>query len=205
MVALAEESPIELTTDRVILTMLSAEQASRQLAYFVENRAHLDAWSPPHPPGYFTEEFWRWRLEENRDEYVEDASCRFQLLEKSAPLGPVLGQVSLTAYTRGAHQSVNLGYSLDYRREGQGMMHEALTASIEHAFHSLGFHRIAANYMPINERSGRVLRRLGFTVEGYARDYLFLNGAWRDHVLTALYNPTNAPPGVRAFATPDEA
>jgi ribosomal-protein-alanine N-acetyltransferase len=29
------------------------------------------------------------------------------------------------------------------------------------------------------------LRALGFTVEGYARDYLFIDGAWRDHVLTA--------------------
>ena len=46
-----------------------------------------------------------------------------------------------------------------------------------------------ANYMPINERSGRLLRSLGFQVEGYARDYLYVGGAWRDHVLTALTNP----------------
>lgn len=46
-----------------------------------------------------------------------------------------------------------------------------------------------ANYVPTNERSGRLLRRLGFTVEGYARDYLFIDGAWRDHVLTSLTNP----------------
>ena len=51
-----------------------------------------------------------------------------------------------------------------------------------------------ANYIPHNERSGRLLRRLGFMVEGYARDYLFINGAWRDHILTALTNPNPRPP-----------
>jgi ribosomal-protein-alanine N-acetyltransferase len=45
-----------------------------------------------------------------------------------------------------------------------------------------------ANYIPVNERSGRLLRRLGFTVEGYARDYLLIAGKWEDHVLTALAN-----------------
>jgi ribosomal-protein-alanine N-acetyltransferase len=45
-----------------------------------------------------------------------------------------------------------------------------------------------ANYIPTNERSGLLLKRLGFAVEGYARDYLLINGQWRDHVLTALTN-----------------
>ena len=42
-------------------------------------------------------------------------------------------------------------------------------------------------YGSVSERG--LLRRLGFVVEGYARDYLFLNGQWRDHVMTSLTNP----------------
>jgi ribosomal-protein-alanine N-acetyltransferase len=45
-----------------------------------------------------------------------------------------------------------------------------------------------ANYLPTNERSARLLRRLGFVIEGSARDYLFVGGQFRDHVLTALTN-----------------
>ena len=47
-------------------------------------------------------------------------------------------------------------------------------------------HRIMANYMPHNQRSGNLLARLGFEKEGYAKDYLLIDGEWRDHVLTAL-------------------
>ena len=43
-------------------------------------------------------------------------------------------------------------------------------------FREQNLHRIQANYVPRNERSGGLLRRLGFVVEGYARDYLLLNG-----------------------------
>jgi len=38
-------------------------------------------------------------------------------------------------------------------------------------------------------RGAFLLQKLGFEVEGQAKDYLFLNGAWRDHVLTSLRNP----------------
>lgn len=45
-----------------------------------------------------------------------------------------------------------------------------------------------ANYMPHNRRSGNVLKSLGFNIEGYARDYLYINGYWEDHILTSLTN-----------------
>jgi ribosomal-protein-alanine N-acetyltransferase len=49
--------------------------------------------------------------------------------------------------------------------------------------------------MPRNERSAALLRRLGFSVEGLARDFLLIAGRWEDHVLTSLINPqwTEAP------------
>ena len=68
-------------------------------------------------------------------------------------------------------------------------MHEALTASLDFAFRDLRLHRVMANYRPEHLRSGRLLARLGFAQEGYARDYLFIDGAWRDHILTSRTNP----------------
>ena len=198
----SEASPVLIETERLVLTLLPPSAAPRVQAYFWENRAHLAPWSPPTPPAYNSEEYWCWRLEQNRVEYLEDRSCRLQLGLASDADGPVIGHVSFTEICRGPFQACHLGYNVDHRHEGHGLMREALRAAIDFAFGRLGLHRLSANYMPVNERSGRLLRGLGFAVEGYARDYLFSAGAWRDHVLTALYNPDPSPPGVRAFALP---
>lgn len=102
----------------------------------------------------------------------------------------VIGACNLTDIVWGAFQSSHLGYSLDSKRQDQGLMTEALRLLIAYAFEEIKLHRIEANYMPTNERSAKVLRRLGFDINGYARDYLFLDGAWRDHVLTSLTSRT---------------
>jgi len=72
--------------------------------------------------------------------------------------------------------------------QGQGLMYEALQCAIGFVFGELGLHRVMANYRPENERSHRLLRRLGFEQEGHARAYLHIDGHWRDHVLTSLIN-----------------
>jgi len=42
--------------------------------------------------------------------------------------------------------------------------------------------------MPKNTRSANLLKTLGFEQEGYAKNYLLINGRWEDHVLNALIN-----------------
>lgn len=70
----------------------------------------------------------------------------------------------------------------------KGYMFEALSASIPYIQNEWKIHRIMANYRPENTASGKLLEKLGFTIEGYAKKYLFLDGAWQDHILTALIN-----------------
>jgi len=68
-------------------------------------------------------------------------------------------------------------------------MTEILQASIAYMFETVGLNRVMASYMPVNKASGRVLEKLGFEREGYARKYLKIAGNWEDHVLTSLINP----------------
>jgi len=62
---------------------------------------------------------------------------------------------------------------------------------IIYAFEELSLNRIMANYMPRNKRSAALFDTLGFACEGRAKNYLFINGKWEDHVLTSLLKPKN--------------
>jgi ribosomal-protein-alanine N-acetyltransferase len=76
----------------------------------------------------------------------------------------------------------------DSKEEGKGLMFEALREAIRYVFVEKRLHRIMANYMPSNVRSANLLKKLGFVEEGYAKEYLLINGRWEDHILTALTN-----------------
>lgn len=182
---IAERAIPRIVTARTTLTIPEPSAAPLVLDYFVRNRARLEPVSPPWAEGSFTTEYWEHRLRTAREEFLADVSLRLYMFDG----GRVVGAVSFNQFFRLALQRCVLGYSIDGEREGQGLLREGLEASIDYVFEQLGFHRIEANYMPTNERSGSLLRRLGFNVEGYARDYLFLHDRWRDHVLTAKTNP----------------
>lgn len=177
-----------IETDRLILRSPQVEDAADLLDYASRNRAHLARWEPSRGDAYYTVENWQRILTEQEADIARGAAVRFLLSRREDP-ARVIGTVNFTQVFRGAFLACYLGYGLDGEAEGQGLMQEGARAAIDHLFSGIGIHRIMANYVPTNERSGRLLRRLGFTVEGYARDYLYIDGAWRDHILTSLTSP----------------
>jgi [ribosomal protein S5]-alanine N-acetyltransferase len=178
-----------IETGRLLLLSPGADHAMALRDYMARNRDHFAPYLPPLPEGLHTLEFWHERLDAWREERAADQSLRLLLVERDGDRRVLIGDCAFTNIVRGPFQACHLGYKLDRQFVGRGLMREALGAAIGHAFSVLKLHRIMANYQPTNERSGRLLRRLGFTIEGYARDYLFLNGGWRDHILTSLVNP----------------
>jgi ribosomal-protein-alanine N-acetyltransferase len=185
----------EITTTRLHLSLFGPDDAARLRDHVVRNEAHLARWSPAHPEGYLTQTYWEARGKKNVDEAAAGKAYRFAITWVDQKRGPVLGMVALTDVVRGPQQWANLGYGLDEREQGKGVMVEAVKAVCAWGFEELRLHRITASYMPTNDRSAKVLRRAGFAVVGYARDFLYINGAWRDHVLTALVDPKDRPPG----------
>lgn len=175
-----------LTTQNLILSSPSLEDLSEINDFENRNSNHLKKWestsSANDRPLYGEDQK---RLESWIKECEEGKSARFFIRPKE-DLSKIIGFCNFTQIFYGSFQACYLGYKIDQEYEGKGLMFEALEASIRYVFEELGIHRIMANYMPINTRSAKLLHRLGFTVEGYARNYLLINGKWEDHILTAL-------------------
>jgi ribosomal-protein-alanine N-acetyltransferase len=98
----------------------------------------------------------------------------------------IIGYLGLSQIFRGPFQNACLGYCLGAPFAGQGFMTEAVTLSLHHAFHNLHLHRVEANVQPENEASLRLLRRLGFRLEGRSPRFLKVCGRWRDHLRWAI-------------------
>jgi ribosomal-protein-alanine N-acetyltransferase len=181
----------QLQTDRLVVR-LAQPGMERAMAQFLADNlpGHLDRWSPPMAPEFLTEPFWAERLPAAVDDYAADRAARFVVQLRGATLDEtIVGTCNYTNIVRGAFHACHLGYQVARAHEGRGMMAEALRATNAFVFERMRMHRIMANFRPENERSRRLLQRLGFVEEGFARDYLFIDGAWRDHVLTSLANP----------------
>lgn len=101
----------------------------------------------------------------------------------------VIGVINFSHIMPMPFSACYLGYALDKDYQGRGIMGRSLRACIDGLFDEQNLHRIMANYLPDNHKSAKVLERLGFVKEGYAKAYLYINGKWQDHIMTALTNP----------------
>jgi ribosomal-protein-alanine N-acetyltransferase len=184
----------EFATARLALRLVDADDVEDLLAYERRNRSRLAPWEPWRDPALL-EDVSRRRLDLARLRAEADADRTYSFIARDAD-GTVVARVTLSNVVRGAFQACHLGYSVDGPHEGKGVAFEAVGAVVRFAFEELRLHRVMANYQPTNHRSGNLLIRLGFEIEGSARNYLYIDREWRDHILTAIINPdeSNAPP-----------
>ena len=181
-----------IRTARLDLRPAETADAAAVARYYAENEEHLRPWSPRRAPGFATEAHWSAAVPRMQQEWEAGRNLRLF----AWPLGEarVIGTISLSQISQGALRQAFVGYDLAAAEQGRGFAREMARAVVAYAFEEIGLHRVAAAYMPANERSAGLLRDLGFEVEGYAKSYLAINGRWEDHVLAALVNPSPDPP-----------
>ncbi|HKG94702.1 MAG TPA: GNAT family protein [Gemmatimonadaceae bacterium] len=98
----------------------------------------------------------------------------------------ILGAIEISQIVLGAFRSAYLGYQIGGPYARQGYMTEALGLALAYGFGPVGLHRLEANIRPENAASIALVRRLGFSREGYSRRYLKICGRWRDHERWAI-------------------
>jgi ribosomal-protein-alanine N-acetyltransferase len=98
----------------------------------------------------------------------------------------LVGQVTVGGITWGSLASAHVGYWVDQRVAGRGVMPTAVALVTDHCFGTVGLHRLEVNIRPENAASLRVVEKLGFREEGTREAFLHIAGAWRDHRSFAL-------------------
>jgi ribosomal-protein-alanine N-acetyltransferase len=100
--------------------------------------------------------------------------------------GEFAGQLTVSNIVGGSARFGQIGYWIDQRYAGRGVMPTAVALVVDHCLFGLGLHRIEVAIRPENIASLRVVEKLGFTVIGFAPKYLHIDGDWRDHRLFAM-------------------
>jgi [ribosomal protein S5]-alanine N-acetyltransferase len=148
-----------------------------------ESRDFLQPWEPVWLQDDLTRPAFRQRIARYKRDIESDESYPFLIFR--ADDGALLGGLNLTQVRRGAASMATLGYWMGKPYAGHGFMTEAVRAVLQLAERELALRRIEAACVPENGASIRLLEKTGFVREGLARDYLLINGQWRDHLLFA--------------------
>jgi len=147
------------------------------------SRDFLMPWEPTWPDDDLTRGGFRRRIKRYAEDLRADQGYAF-LIARHAD-GALVGGLTLANIRRGVAQAGSLGYWMGLPFARQGYMTAAVRAVISFAFAGLRLHRVEAACIPSNNGSIRLLEKTGFVREGYAREYLCINGSWQDHLLFA--------------------
>jgi ribosomal-protein-alanine N-acetyltransferase len=181
-IQLSETHPV-VQGDGVFLRAPQMSDFTAWSALREKSRDFLVPWEPTWPEDDLTRTSFRRRLRR----YAEDSRCdqayAFLLFRKED--NALLGGITLTNVRRGVAQAGSMGYWVGAPFAAQGWMTRGVSALVPFAFDVLRLHRVEAACIPTNQPSIRLLERSGFKREGYAREYLCINGLWQDHLLYA--------------------
>ncbi|MBF4462486.1 MULTISPECIES: GNAT family N-acetyltransferase [unclassified Rathayibacter] len=185
-------APILLDTSTT-LRLLTREDGPALASAYRRNRGHLAPWEPLRSTRFFEAD--------GQSEAVADMLAEWRsgvhlplVLESE---GAIVGRITLGNIVRGVFDSADLGYWLDSRLQGRGLMTRAVHETLRLARDEVRLHRVQAGTLLHNVGSQTVLVRNGFERIGVARRYLRIAGEWQDHVLFQVLlegGPLQPPP-----------
>ncbi len=175
-----EYGPV-LKTDRLTLRLPQMGDFLAWSSLRERSRECLVPFEPQWSENELSKDAFRNRLRFYHREFRDSTGYPFFIFETGEK--SLVGGVTLSNVRRGVTQSGSIGYWAGVPYQNMGYMSEAVRAMQYYVFQELLLHRIEAASMPENRASQRVLEKSGFQKEGLAREYLRIEGRWRDHIL----------------------
>ena len=170
-----QEEKKTLSTNRLVLRAFTMEDLADFYEYCKDPDTGIHAGWKPHES-----------LEESRDilhHFIEEREV-WAICEKQS--GKVIGSIGLhrdSKRRRNFNQCRMMGYVLSKAYWGQGLMTEAAKEVLRHAFEDLKLEMVTISHFSYNQRSARVIEKLGFHREGVLRKaFLRYDGSLLDDV-----------------------
>ena len=155
------------------------------------SREFLTPWEPTWPADDLTRASFRRRIKRYSEDQRGDLAYPVFIFRRTDNM--LIGGLTLTNIRRGCAQAASLGYWMGAAFARQGYMTAAVGALMPFAFGTLRLHRVEAACIPANVASIRLLEKTGFKREGFARQYLCIDGVWQDHLLYARLKDDPSP------------
>jgi len=165
--------------NKISIRVLNSDDASDLLEYYTRNKDFLSKFEPHRDEEFYTVEVQKQSLIENYKEFIKGEGAHFGIYKAEK----MIGRIRIYNIVNGVFKSAFIGYSMDEQYQGNGYMKEAVSLVVTYAYEELGLHRIEATTLVDNEKSQRVLKACGFNELGICKEYLHINGKWRDHVI----------------------
>ena len=173
-----------LRGDRVVLRTPVLGDYAQWSRLREESRAFLAPWEPVWLADDLTRLAFRRRLRRYQREIRNGTGYPFFVFSSDGET--LVGGLTMGQLQRGVAQTVTLGYWMGRPYAGKGLMSSAVRTVLGFAFDTLHLNRVEAACLPHNAASIRLLEKVGFHREGYARKYLCIDGRWQDHLLYGI-------------------
>lgn len=175
--------PVTLRHDEVTIRPMKVSDARRWHQLRLENQSWLQEWEASLPPESSARALTYRQSARKMLKDAKDGSCMPFIVEYQ---GIVCGQLTVSGITFGSLRSCNFGYWIAQDFAGRSIMTTAVALVTDHLFYSVNLHRVEVAIRPENIPSNRLVVRLGFELEGMRKQFLHINGEWRDHNIYVL-------------------
>lgn len=163
--------PPTIESERLLLRRMLRRDASDMFEYSRDPEVTKYLLWEPHPDKYYTTRYLTYIQSRYRSGDFFDWAVTLRSSEK------MIGTCGFTRFNFDAH-SAEVGYVLNPEYWGKGIAPEAVRLVMNFGFGELDLHRIEAKYMIGNDRSCRVMEKMGMQPEGVSRDSMFVKGKY---------------------------
>ena len=168
-----------LKTERLVLRKITNKDLLDVFEYASDVRvSEYLLWSP-HPDKAYTRAYLSLLSKKYRAGEFYDWGIEYR--------GKIIGTCGFTSFSI-EHNVGEIGYVLSSKFWGQGIASEAVRAVIKFGFEVLELNRIEAKFMAENEKSHKLLDKLGLVYEGKKKEAVFAKGIYRDVCISAITN-----------------